>query len=309
MSAHAVVDTSQLYAPGDMVAMYFQVIACLGQGGFGAVYSAKDIRTGADVAIKAEHWKAKFPQLLMEGRVIEYIHKLNEGKAEGIPTLYYCGEDFKWPNGPELHNVMIMQMLGMNLHQYMQRLAEQHDRVSMEDVQFIAREALARLRTVHMAGIAHRDIKPENFLLGFEAPIMRPVWYLVDFGLSKLLVDKTGHMSARRDRQFIGTPKFSAVRSHAGEDLSRRDDLESLVYVLVYLAKGRLPWHGTKNMVHVKETTTPEELFRDLPIPFQETLRHARSLSFEDMPDYDALDDLWARGMHAMYSGGQSRRY
>lgn len=81
-------------------------------------------------------------------------------------------------------------------------------------------------------------------------------------------------------------------------ELSRRDDMESLGYMLIYFAQGRLPWQGLKagteqerleKIFKAKYTITSKELIGDLPAEFQEYLDHVRNLDFGEIPKYDHL--------------------
>ena len=102
--------------------------------------------------------------------------------------------------------------------------------------------------------------------------------YLIDFGLGNYFRDpKTGkHIEERKKSHFLGTVGFSSINSHLLKEQSRRDDLEGLAYVLIYLQKGKLPWHGFppckdrvmryNQIVKKKFETRPSDLItRDMP--------------------------------------------
>ena len=93
---------------------------------------------------------------------------------------------------------------------------------------------------VHEKGILHRDIKPENFVLDTENKV-----FLIDFGLSRLWVQnlrKMEHILPRKTETITGTSRYTSKFNHNGSNLSRRDDLISLGYVIILMMKGRLPW-------------------------------------------------------------------
>ncbi len=104
-----------------------------------------------------------------------------------------------------------------------------------------------RIENLHKHNFIHRDIKPENFVIGLENK--SNIIYLIDFGLSKRFKNSKTfqHIPYRENRSLIGTVRYSSINSHLGIEPSRRDDLESIAYVLIYFLKGYLPWQGLTN--------------------------------------------------------------
>lgn len=258
----------------------FQVKEKLGSGAFGDVFAGEDIRTGAPVAIKMENVDVEFPQLLYESRVMQELQD-----APGIPRCFWFGKQ-------DDMNALVMQKLGKCLG--VTRM------YSMADAFHVASEALMRLQTLHMAGFAHRDIKPENFVYGTGSH--RDVLYIIDFGLCKRIVNPhTGeHIKNRTGKTMAGTPRYASIHMHEGMEMSRRDDIESLGYVMIFLLKGSLPWQGcsSKNnyeaVGRLKESIPLSELCKGLPPAFEKMLAYARDLSFTAVPDYRFLLSLWS---------------
>ena len=130
------------------------------------------------------------------------------------------------------------------------------------------------------------------------------VLYLIDFGLSKKYIDpKTGeHVKFKNNHRLNGTARFASVHALEGYELSRRDDLESLCYVLVYLLKGNLPWTRIKNknkyekykiILNMKKKMSDDILIGDKNnSEFIEFLKYCRNLKFEESPDYNYLRGL-----------------
>ncbi|KAI0310387.1 kinase-like domain-containing protein, partial [Amylostereum chailletii] len=105
---------------------------------------------------------------------------------------------------------------------------------------------ISHLESLHSRGYIHRDIKPSNFLFGLEEESMRV--FLIDFGLAHRYIDPDSgrHIPFNHTKELIGTPRWASINAHSGIEQSRRDDLESLAYVLIYFARGSLPWQKMK---------------------------------------------------------------
>jgi serine/threonine protein kinase len=147
---------------------------------------------------------------------------------------------------------------------------------------------ISRIELIHSKGFMHRDIKPENFLIGVgkKAHLL----YIIDFGLTKRYKDpKTGnHITFKENKGMTGTARYASMNSHFGYELSRRDDLESVGYILAYfLCKGKLPWMGMRSkskkekyemISKTKETTPFETLCDNHPVEFLKYLQYCRNL-------------------------------
>ncbi len=155
---------------------------------------------------------------------------------------------------------------------------------------------IRRLQYIHSRDHVHRDLKPSNIVMGVgnQANLV----YLIDFGLSKeyRYPDTRAHIPFNGDAGFTGTTTFASINSHMGMELGRRDDMESLAYVLLYFFWGFLPWQGLgkgKAVLESKRAITTHSLFLALPAELQSFYEHCRSLAFEDKPSYDHFYDLF----------------
>ena len=103
-------------------------------------------------------------------------------------------------------------------------------------------QMLERLEFMHGRNYIHRDIKPDNMMMGLAAK--SDTLFFVDFGLSCSILDpRTGkHIAKASGKSLIGTCRYVSVNSHKGYELSRRDDLITVGYVIINLLKGSLPW-------------------------------------------------------------------
>ena len=158
---------------------------------------------------------------------------------------------------------------------------------------------LDRLENLHNIGYIHLDLKPDNVLLASKdmQSARSKLLFLIDLGVSRKYRNVDGqHVQFQLDLPFTGNVIFASVNSFLNHELSRRDDLESLMYMLAYLGQGQLPWLGlmkdnclsvqTSMVKEQKMRLKGEELCKDLPRPFAMLFNYARGLEFEQKPDY-----------------------
>lgn len=282
----------------------FEVVDRIGQGSFGTIYYAflKNLQTKKETsfprhyAIKIEKFDPRNQASLSKRtltREAKFLYMLKE-KA-GFPKIYYCSRFAD-------RSVLIMEKLGQNL----EALFNQCERkFSLQTVLLIGVQALTRLEILSQKGIVHRDLKPENLLIGCSENKLKII-HLIDFGLSKkFLNDSNTHEEFRKDVGLIGTPRYTSVNSHLGHQQSRRDDLESLGYILVYFLKGKLPWMSLNlffqnnplismadknSMILQKKQDTPlEKLCENLPYEFLDYFKYVKNLKYEEEPNYQML--------------------
>lgn len=138
----------------------------------------------------------------------------------------------------------------------------------------------------------------------------RNILYLIDFGLAKMFKDpKTNvHIPFRENKSLTGTPRFASIDNHKGYEIGRKDDLEALAYILIYLAKGELPWQGIKVprnvkderkaknriIVNMKQSVNYSTLCKGCGECVAFLLEYSRRLRFYDKPDYGMLLDRFA---------------
>ncbi|CAH9102404.1 unnamed protein product [Cuscuta europaea] len=265
----------------------------LGKGGFGQVYVGRRAsggigRTGPDavqVAIKFEHQNSKGCNYSPpnEWQVYNTVNG-----CYGIPWVHYKGRQGEF-------YVMVMDMLGPSLWDVWNTSGQS---MSPSTVACIAMEAISILEKLHLKGYVHGDVKPENFLLGQPGTVDEKKLYLVDLGLASRWKDSASGEHVEYDQRpdiFRGTLRYASVHAHLGRTGSRRDDLESLAYTLIFLIKGRLPWQGcqgeNKNFLVCKKkmTISPELMRCFCPAPFQQFFEAVINMKFDEEPDYAKL--------------------
>ena len=129
-------------------------------------------------------------------------------------------------------NFLVMSLLGDNLLRLRRR--RRGSKFSLTTVLRFGLQAIRALQGMHDAGYIHRDVKPSNFAIGASASKQSTV-YLIDFGLARMYRSKEGQVLPARSgvRGFRGTPRYASLNVHNNLDLGRRDDLWSLLFILV----------------------------------------------------------------------------
>ncbi|KAF3693494.1 Casein kinase I isoform alpha [Channa argus] len=265
----------------------YKLVRKIGSGSFGDIYLAINITNGEEVAVKLESQKARHPQLLYESK----LYKILQGGV-GIPHIRWYGQE-------KDYNVLVMDLLGPSLEDLFNFCSR---RFTMKTVLMLADQMISRIEYVHTKNFIHRDIKPDNFLMGIGRHCNK--LFLIDFGLAKKYRDNRTrqHIPYREDKNLTGTARYASINAHLGIEQSRRDDMESLGYVLMYFNRTSLPWQGLKaatkkqkyEKISEKKMSTPVEvLCKGFPAEFAMYLNYCRGLRFEEAPDYMYLRQLF----------------
>ncbi|KAI5942835.1 Casein kinase I isoform epsilon [Manis javanica] len=215
----------------------------------------------------------------------------------GIPSIKWCGAEGDY-------NVMVMELLGPSLEDLFNFCSR---KFSLKTVLLLADQMISRIEYIHSKNFIHRDVKPDNFLMGLGKK--GNLVYIIDFGLAKKYRDARTHQHIpyRENKNLTGTARYASINTHLGIEQSRRDDLESLGYVLMYFNLGSLPWQGLKaatkrqkyERISEKKMSTPiEVLCKGYPSEFSTYLNFCRSLRFDDKPDYSYLRQLFRNLFH-----------
>ncbi|CAK9174558.1 unnamed protein product [Ilex paraguariensis] len=268
----------------------YQVEKKLGKGGFGQVHVGRRVtenlaglRMGpVEVALKFEHRSSKG---CPSGAPYEWQVYNILGGSHGVPHVHFKGRQGD-------HYIMVMDMLGPSLWDFWNKNSRT---ISVDVVSCIAIEAISILEKMHSRGYVHGDVKPENFLLGPPGTPDEKKLFLVDLGLATRWRDRSTDLHIEYDQRpdvFRGTVRYASVHAHLGRTASRRDDLESLAYTLIFLLRGRLPWQGLQGenkgflVCKMKMTTSLETLCSLCPQPFRLFMEYVVNLKFDEEPNY-----------------------
>ena len=266
----------------------YKVIKKIGEGSQSTIYSGENIKTNEGIAIKVE--KKTEGDCLLE-QEIKMLIRLKE--HEGIVNIITCGKSGKYI-------VLIEKLLGKSLDLL---FLDSSKNFTLSDICQIAIQCLDRLEFIHSKGIIHCDIKPENFAIGLKDP---NVIYLIDFGLCQDYKNlKTGkHIEFSFTGYMTGTARYASRNALRGKALSRRDDMESFIYMILYFLSKKLPWQGVraktltgryKKIFIYKEQFKYEEFCKNYPKEITTIVKYIRNLSFKERPNYEYMKKLFKK--------------
>lgn len=271
----------------------YTVTKYINSGSFGHVVEAKHKKTDKLVALKIPiKTKERDGQkcLLDEAKI--YNSLLREGDIIGITNvkIIKC-KDLK---------ILVMDLLGPSL----ENILRKRKQFRLKSIILLAVQLIEIMKSIHSKGYIHRDIKPDNFVLDKEH---QKKLYCIDFGLASKYIKRgtdNEHVKMTKNHKFLGTARYSSIASHIGNSQSRKDDLESIGYLLIYLFRGSLPWMNIKHkdkyeryrlIGNKKINTTEEELCDRLPKEFLIYLKYVRNMDYDEKPHYTALIKMFMK--------------
>jgi serine/threonine protein kinase len=275
----------------------YTVTKYISSGSFGHVFSAKNNKTNESVALKipiinkekdGERW------LIEEAKIYNALHKQKSEEDEN------CGlANIKILSNKTLNKkIMIMDLLGPSLESILCK----NKKFTIKSIILIAIQLINTMKYIHDRGYIHRDIKPDNFVIDNKNG---EKIYCIDFGLAKKYVKRNNeHISFAKNNKFCGTARYASIAAHKGYTQSRKDDLEAIGYMLIYLFRGKLPWEGIKYkdkkekyrlILEKKESISDEELCKQLPREFLVFFKYVRNMDFDEVPPYKAFTKMFKK--------------
>ena len=290
----------------DVIVNNYVLFKEIANGTFGKIFYGFSLKDNIEIAVKKEIISIEYSQIKIENKIYHSLlnipknadlsgrYNIPQNNAIGVPKYYGTGSI-------KNTNYLILEFLGPNLIQLLKFCGNK--KFTVITVFLMAIQILNRIEYLHKFHYVHRDIKPENFVIGTGNK--SNIIYLIDFGLSKLYKNPKNHQHVpyRDGKKLTGTIRYISINTHLGVEQSRRDDLESIAYVLILLLKGCLPWQNLPNdksfqLIMKKKLQIPTEILcYKLPDEIALYLNYCKSLRFEDRPDYDYLKSIFVRGI------------
>ena len=254
-----------------MISNKYNLIEKISEGSFGSVFKAENIRTKENVAIKFEIKMDNIKSLKNEAKIYQYLGKIN-----GFPQIKMFGTMDKL-------NYLVIDLLGKSLS----NTILEFNKLSLKTTLLIGIQIINRIKVLHETQLLHRDVKPSNFLFGFEKDINK--LYLVDFGFSKRYIYNENHIQERELTKIVGSPNFVSLNIHNHIEPSRRDDLESCIYIMLTMLLGKLVWFDKSDLNDIYKLKEQIILSEEVPTFIKILLHYVRKIKFDETPDYNYI--------------------
>ena len=275
-----------------IVGKTYRLTKKIGEGSFGKIFAAEHVeqmhvkQMHVEQPVEADTYAVKL--ILKENNQALWQNEINiYERLQGvkyIPSLYAAGSEGKY-------NYIVMDLLEQNLEQLRTSYGSA---MNLSVILHLGCQMITLLETIHSKGILHRDIKPENFLIKTPRHNGISELYLIDFGLARCYITENTntHIPMKTNETIIGTLRYMSVSVQQGFTASRKDDLESLGYILLYLQQGELPWQKTGEMSIAIKQTFGWGYANQVVGEFILFIQYCRGLNFSAKPNYDYLRNL-----------------
>ena len=255
----------------------YKLLEKIGEGSFGLIHKGENIRTKELVAIKVEPIQNNTKLLKNESIIYQYLNNI-----DGFANVKWFGKDLQ-------NYYMIISLLGESL----ETIKERKGSFSLKVVLQIGIQIINLLKTIHDKGIIHRDVKPDNFLLGLNNKSKQI--YIIDFGFCKIYLNNNEHIECKKTSNLIGTINFASINSHNFNELSRRDDLESLGYMLIYFYFGHHLWNNCKDIEIIKNIKNNIINIKELPEIIINYFKIIKKIEFKEKPSYEFIISIFTK--------------
>jgi casein kinase I homolog HRR25 len=186
---------------------------------------------------------------------------------------------------------MVLDLFDLNFKDYKDRFC--NSEYYLERLVEIMNKVIDTLRDIHNCGIVHRDLKPPNICLNLN---FEP--YIIDFGMAKKIIINHEHIEERNTRNIIGSPNYGSLNVVNLIEPTRRDDIESLIYIYMYMLLTDKEYvKYTNNTLDTQKSASKISeilLKNNVSLKLVNILMYLRKLNFSQMPNYDYIKKLCA---------------
>lgn len=281
-----------MYKKGSIINDKWEIVQRIGRGSHGIVYRAIDTKDKSQVAIKLESTEVRKKRLKDENAIYEHMTGfIPQDLRHGIASPIHFEEKTD-------HKILVLELLGpslLNLFNF------QGCRFNLKTILMLFKDILLAIQKVHSTGVVHRDLKPANLCMGRGKNATTV--HVIDYSVAKLYEEQDVAVN-----KFVGTTRYASTSAHIGAAISRKDDLESICYIMMYLYKGRLPWSQHENLslaelnAYVRDWKMRplNEVCEEYPAFFKDCLEYLRRIKFNEDPEYCLLIAIICKLMEKM---------
>lgn len=245
-------------------------------------YVAAHKRDARKAVVKFEHRDDCHQMLQREYNAYRAVGAIGHS-VRGFPTVYGMGQHGR-------HNALLIEKIRWTLHDVV-------GMIGLKSVLMVGLQMIQALERLHSKGYIHGNVAPENLMVNRYEVHLGNLEHAKEYRFGR----NRKHVKRTNGHRIKGDMRFASINAHRGYSLSRRDDLESLGYSMVYMFNGRLPWGSPRldeEEVHqLKRKSSAREVFRGMSKYVRQYVETVRDLGFQDKPDYKQLRRLLEKAM------------
>ncbi|HET9955108.1 MAG TPA: serine/threonine-protein kinase [Polyangiaceae bacterium] len=213
---------------GEVIGQRYRLGNLIGRGGQGAVYRARDLKAGDEVAIKILR-EFNPRDVNLRERMLREAHALTVLRGTAAVQVLHQA----WANDGSY--CLVMELLeGQNFEDHLRQREARGEKLNLAELSRYLEPVVATLERAHHAGILHRDLKPSNLFILHTGQVR-----LMDFGFAKF----TRMASLTQAGLVAGSPNYIAPEIWQGRtDFDQRIDVYSLAAVSFRALAGRTPF-------------------------------------------------------------------
>ncbi len=255
-----------------MINNKYKIERYLNQGEFGVVYKCS--YSNKNFAVKCDN----------NNKLLKYEANIYK-ELKNINNISKLVDFFLFNN----KYYIVLELFELNLKDYKDRFFNSQQ--YQEKLIIIINKLIDILRDIHNCGIVHRDIKPPNICLNKN---YEP--YLIDFGMAKKIINNNKHIEERNINNIIGSPNYVSLNVVNLLEPTRRDDIESVIYIIVYMLLNNIDYiQYTNNTLETQKSIFKISEFlskNNINLNLLTILNYVRKLHFSQQPNYEYIKKL-----------------